>query len=408
MSRPVEDPPEWGTAESNDTEPGSGQKASGWTVGQVAVSSYQNWWQRVAYEWLTYLKNVVTGVDGDWQLSNSRTDASQTPIVIGQGPEAHAAGNAWKKLFRANAGGSRNFRILSGKIGQSQGVVMTLNADWNPATQQWSLEDSSANAIAIALDWGTSGLIVWRKSALSAAWGPTDWNKGPVDIGDLEIAGDLGVGDDLSVAGDGSFGGNVLMAGDLDITDDLTVGSQITVNGLAEFTQTVSLSGSADLELASDVTLAGEIFYNAPKTRFRSFSANAFHSSDPATRDMNQGTITGNAGGATNHVLHLDAPAQTTLWAVEIHYDASGGSQVIANVERINVATGAVANLRSSGGLNSSGTGSNQAMTLTCDQNNILTPSSNAYQVRITLAANTGAVLRGVTVEYRMDRPKVY
>jgi hypothetical protein len=416
MARPTEDPPEWGTAESNDTEPGSGQKATGWTIGQVAISSFQNWWQRVAYEWLEWTKGVFDGGEGDWRLVHTRTDASQTPLTIGQGPEAGLAGNAWKKLFRANAGGDRNFRILSGKISQSQGAVLTLNADWDPATQQWSLEDPTGNAFAIALDWGgTLGLTSWRKASGSGPWGPVAWDRGNGSFAAVDLTGNLGVNGDIALAGSLGMGGNLLVTGDATISDDLTVtddttlNSQLTVNGLSDFNANLNVNGSSVINANSHVFVGGELQYPSSKTRTRTWNANAFQLSEtPATRSANAGTITGNAGGATNHVLHLEAPSNSTLFEVQVHYDASGGSQVIVNVERITQPAGTVVDLRAAGGLNSGSTGTELTMTYACDQNNINLGTAASIQVRVTLAASTGAVLRGVTVVWLMDRPKVF
>ncbi len=51
--------PEWGSDLSNVTEPSSGQKATGWTTGQVGVSSYENWKSNLVYDWLSWLGNRV-------------------------------------------------------------------------------------------------------------------------------------------------------------------------------------------------------------------------------------------------------------------------------------------------------------------------------------------------------------
>lgn len=50
--------PTWATDLSNNTEPSSGQKASGWTVEQVPPSSYFNWWMYTAYLWSQYLDEL--------------------------------------------------------------------------------------------------------------------------------------------------------------------------------------------------------------------------------------------------------------------------------------------------------------------------------------------------------------
>lgn len=54
MAKPAQ-LPEWGTDQSNEVEPTAGQKTTGWTPNQTAVSSYFNWLLRIIYEWLAYL-----------------------------------------------------------------------------------------------------------------------------------------------------------------------------------------------------------------------------------------------------------------------------------------------------------------------------------------------------------------
>jgi hypothetical protein len=55
MSKPTK-VPTWNTDLSNQTEPSGGQKASGWTSGQAAVSSYLNWLLYTIYTWIVYLQ----------------------------------------------------------------------------------------------------------------------------------------------------------------------------------------------------------------------------------------------------------------------------------------------------------------------------------------------------------------
>lgn len=52
--------PAWATDLSNNTEPSSGQKATGWTPGQDGISDYDNWYKELVYRWCSYLN------DGDF------------------------------------------------------------------------------------------------------------------------------------------------------------------------------------------------------------------------------------------------------------------------------------------------------------------------------------------------------
>lgn len=53
-TKPVE-VPEWGTDLSNDVAPSGGQQTTGWTVDQLDVSSYDNWYKARTSLWLNYL-----------------------------------------------------------------------------------------------------------------------------------------------------------------------------------------------------------------------------------------------------------------------------------------------------------------------------------------------------------------
>lgn len=76
--------PTWASAETNNTEPSSGQKASGWTTNQKGVSSYDNWYKNEVSKWLAYLDAgewdddlTVTGnltVEGNTTLGDADTD----------------------------------------------------------------------------------------------------------------------------------------------------------------------------------------------------------------------------------------------------------------------------------------------------------------------------------------------
>lgn len=59
MPQPSDDP-RWNTDLTNNTDPPSGQKDTGWTVSQVPPSSYFNWWMNLVYQWVLYLKNLAT------------------------------------------------------------------------------------------------------------------------------------------------------------------------------------------------------------------------------------------------------------------------------------------------------------------------------------------------------------
>ncbi len=54
--------PQWASDETNNTEPSSGQKESGWTPSQDGVSDYMNWWMYLVYLWIQWVS-----VRGDYE-----------------------------------------------------------------------------------------------------------------------------------------------------------------------------------------------------------------------------------------------------------------------------------------------------------------------------------------------------
>ncbi len=62
MTKPTE-LPRWGTDQSNEVTPSSGQQDTGWELSSLGVSSFDNWAKRLTFEWLAYLDSGE--YDGD-------------------------------------------------------------------------------------------------------------------------------------------------------------------------------------------------------------------------------------------------------------------------------------------------------------------------------------------------------
>jgi hypothetical protein len=74
MAKPTEFP-RFGTDQTNETEPSSGQKDSGWADDQIPPAGYFNWLHRTNYDWTAWLDDVFA--DDDTTLTVSR-DVSVT------------------------------------------------------------------------------------------------------------------------------------------------------------------------------------------------------------------------------------------------------------------------------------------------------------------------------------------
>lgn len=78
--------PRWGTDQSNETEPGSTQKDTGWVFEQIPPSDFQNWLQRVTYDWTAWLNERLappstgTGANSDdsLQIHDPATNLANT------------------------------------------------------------------------------------------------------------------------------------------------------------------------------------------------------------------------------------------------------------------------------------------------------------------------------------------
>lgn len=408
MAKPT-DLPEWASS-GYIVEPGGGKKATGWEPGELPPAEYFNWLQNLTYEWLAWLDRFSSTQEGNWNLANTSTDATVPALEISSRAEQNSIPTTWKVLLTFQAGVDRWVGLYSGSLANNNAFALVLNARWDTFTSNWV--QTLASRPSLALIWhDTSGDFRFhRQAAGSGPW--ASWSgRADVLVGGLNISGTFSAVD-LNLAGTITAASGTV-TGDLTVGDDLTVNGgvliddEITVQAGAFFESGASVTGG-DLAAGSNISVGGELVYAATKTRTRTYSGGGFHLESPATRDHSAGTIVGNAGGATTHVLQLHMPNNTTLDQVLLEFDAAGASQVILNVRRMNSTPAAVADCRAAGALLAGGAGSAQTMTYVCDQNNTASPATAAYEVQVTLAGNTGNVLKRVEVTYLTDRPMVF
>lgn len=67
--------PRWATDLSNNDEPSSGQKDTGWTPGQDGVSDYDNWKSYWAYKWCEWVSDSLNDGTADYALTANVNDA---------------------------------------------------------------------------------------------------------------------------------------------------------------------------------------------------------------------------------------------------------------------------------------------------------------------------------------------
>ena len=74
--------PRWATDLTNNTAPSSGQQDTGWTLSQVDVSSYDNWFKYYVYLWCLYLDDGEVTFDVSVTTPDVIASVSVTAPVI--------------------------------------------------------------------------------------------------------------------------------------------------------------------------------------------------------------------------------------------------------------------------------------------------------------------------------------
>jgi hypothetical protein len=170
MPKPTE-LPRWADDETNNTEPSSGQKDTGWVANQVAVSSYFNWWQFLVYQWLTWINepNTIT-------LSAHGGVSTVTPTVEDLRISLGSAGSYHRSIpleetqrlrsfaWTADGDSSKDWTEVIIRRITALGVGSTLAIMTSPdsritdvATVQTSLVDFTATTGAITIDAVVNG-----------------------------------------------------------------------------------------------------------------------------------------------------------------------------------------------------------------------------------------------------------
>ncbi len=138
--------PEWASDETNNTEPSSGQKDTGWENNQAAVSSFFNWYQFLVYQWIEYLDaagdltttfDVATlNVGGDLDVAGVATFQDTVEIdgavthnavttLVGALKHGDRVLNIPGSMGRANADTTFEFSGYSGSIESTASTTIT-------------------------------------------------------------------------------------------------------------------------------------------------------------------------------------------------------------------------------------------------------------------------------------------
>lgn len=360
MAIPSDSLPQWATGGAV-TEPGSGKKATGWVPGELPPAPYFNWLALTTYRWLSYLKNVATGTEGIWALSNAVTSANEAALKVTTSPEDHGGANTWKPILEAFAGSIRSVRLYTGKLSQSQVWLIATNAFWNTATQQWN--QSNGTIPSSALLWSdVEGITLAQKPSGSSPW--VTWTVGStmsVAAGSV-IANDLNLFDDLVVGDDAHILGDTTLDGDLDVA------------GVLEVTGTLRLAGSANFT------------YDSPRTITHYVDVRAGEWDGNYSYSGGAGSFAGNSSSLVTVDISLEPyiPRGATITRVRAMVETTGGFVRLGVFRQTNGFGGSppstpVAMLSGGGGYVSSAGPGNQTITYTPNQNQSVSGQSTAF-----------------------------
>src|SRR5687767_7427077 len=116
----------WATDETNNTAPSSGQRDTGWTPNQVAVSDYFNVLYLEAYKWFQYLDDG--DLSGNHSIDDDLTISANNDVTIsGTGKYKH---------------GERTIR-MPGRVGVAAPDTMAVVAPINNLSKSFTPASSS-------------------------------------------------------------------------------------------------------------------------------------------------------------------------------------------------------------------------------------------------------------------------
>jgi hypothetical protein len=99
--------PAWNTGGANRTEPSAGIKTTGHATNDKPVSSYENWWKNLVYEWCSYLDTFLTTANTWTALQTFTAKIAISGSYAGGHTNTLTAGNipkAWVSAYSNPAG----------------------------------------------------------------------------------------------------------------------------------------------------------------------------------------------------------------------------------------------------------------------------------------------------------------
>lgn len=228
MAQKPTDLPQWGTAQTNDTEPVT-QKASGWASNGDLISSFDNWFKRLSYQWLEWVSGVFGTPDADSLTISNGSSQTATLDSAGLDVDGLSCDDITVGVSAKVSDGTTDFFLAnsSGVVVSEAGTSTTTNnqdfsnvadlidgAGSTPALNNFTaaaagggiINGSKAAGVAfgtenyMGFDWtslGTSAIPAGDSFELSVTWGicDTETSGGPFSStnasADFNTAADL-------------------------------------------------------------------------------------------------------------------------------------------------------------------------------------------------------------------------
>ena len=242
-------------SEAQVTTPSAGQLDVGWIPGQRPPAQYFNWLFWVIYRWLLWLSQYTGEV-----INAARVDRTNTftePQIIDADPEGAGIATALLDLqttavdfakmlqFSEQAAGAVHPRWY---VAPGGGVIMTVNAQWDPVGLLWVTDNAAAGAQRWA--WGANFVQIDTHAA-AISWADGAWSSqrlyfDPI-TGDLSIVGTLAADSGVETnAGDvKALAGNVRAEGDPDTGEARVYAKEIISEGAAPTAANAGGAGGA-------------------------------------------------------------------------------------------------------------------------------------------------------------------
>lgn len=211
-------------------------------------------------------------------------------------PGGIAAGNKYLPIGDFRCTSTVNARLYVGDSGAQGNFVVTLNAEWDIATQLWSSDDTSVASYALFFGGSANDALLTERAAGAGTW--ATWATATSGLSQLRLRS--------------------VDAYDVSADHDLSA------------TNLVSCAG--DVDAGGDVNASGNFLYTSPKTRTTSIKLMSFNLGSATISNYGRDGIVLGAGNIV--VARLELPSGATFDQVDVIVSPNGASAMTLRAHR--------------------------------------------------------------------------